>query len=509
MTRDISIREHAPALDGGYILLLTSNSEEKKAINSILANARSATIGADTRGCSLGMVADRFVVHITGESGLSKPASIGRIAVHLLSETARLPKPAIVVLAGFCWGNPAMMKTGDIIVTSHVLSLNEQRETGAGTEWVARPLSGQVDVAPEVLAEVNLMLGRKGMRVTSGLLASLETRFESDVPRDELLKKWPELLGGEMEAFSFLPSCTTPWLVVKAVSDYGGTDYDRAHQADAASRAAETTRCLLQALAARDRLTTTDDAAAHELLADVLAGDTIVVLTNAVHPNKLNDYLDGVIGPQVMRKLRNYSSELEYGRAFGRVFCDCLLELTQNALRHGRANRVSIQFLPMRIVFADDGDVFDPRTLAGERGGARAWKSLANRFDLDAMLTVRKAGGKRKNSYSFVLEKVQKLLADARDNCRVRIAPGTINTVQGRPEVFEYDAGCRAVYLDTSRIHMTSRRLAIAEGLRRITESGRKVFLGCRDSDDVMLYKELLRDIPAEQLTIFVQAPSA
>lgn len=80
MNHVIEITPQLTALDKNYVLLLTSNSEEKKAINAVLRSRRGADIGMETARCSLGTLGGRFALHVTGESGVSKPRSVARIA---------------------------------------------------------------------------------------------------------------------------------------------------------------------------------------------------------------------------------------------------------------------------------------------------------------------------------------------------------------------------------------------------------------------------------------------
>lgn len=77
--------------------------------------------------------------------------------------------------------------------------------------------------------------GQSKLRI--GAIASLETLYKSDSLREKLVGQYPDLLGGEMEAFGFLES-GSPWLLVKAVSDSGGDNFSREKQGEAARRAA-------------------------------------------------------------------------------------------------------------------------------------------------------------------------------------------------------------------------------------------------------------------------------
>ena len=123
MSATIHIRNHHKALDENYVLLLTSNKVERAAVNKVLQNVCDADIARNTRGCNIGQLGRRLALHVTGDSGISKELSVGRIATSLLSDP-QFPKPILVLLVGFCWGNPAFANVGSVVVSTHVSSLN-------------------------------------------------------------------------------------------------------------------------------------------------------------------------------------------------------------------------------------------------------------------------------------------------------------------------------------------------------------------------------------------------
>lgn len=137
MSIKIQIENHANELDANYILLLTSNAIERKAVNNVLHKLCEADVGRDTRGCNIGFLGRRLALHVTGDSGISKPLSVGRIAGSLLADQ-QFPKPALVLLVGFCWGNPQKAAVGTVVLSPHIVLLNEVRETPDGTERVPR-----------------------------------------------------------------------------------------------------------------------------------------------------------------------------------------------------------------------------------------------------------------------------------------------------------------------------------------------------------------------------------
>lgn len=506
MNYALEVSRHTEALSNNYVLLFTSNSIEKEAVNTSLNNTLRVNIDLDTSGCTLGLLSNRFVLHICGESGFSKERSIGRIASGLLHNPT-FPRPALILLVGFCWGNLKKVNDNSIIAATEICILNEKREKRDGATYVPRRVKSPIEISSSLTEEINSKLIPQKTHLVTGAMASLETRYESDEARDALLADYPDLLGGEMEAFALVPSCKTlPWLVLKSVSDSGGNDFETTGQKDAAMRASNAIKCLLDTLPMDGTISEIKSGNAQDLLTDILSGDTIHFEAKSTTAEGLNDYLDEVLGTRIEYKLRAYGSELEYGSKFALSFCDLLLELIQNTVRYGRATRASVKFTPSKIVFHDDGKHFSPLSLTGSKGGARAWQNAVKLFKADEMISVKHTDGGKGNTYTFSLGKVDRLLGEARRNCLIRINPNSIGTIYGAPEVIEFDDRCEALYFDASTMRMMSRRLSLLEALRPLIKSGKKIFVACRSQDDVLFFQDELRELNGSHLVIFVKS---
>jgi nucleoside phosphorylase len=503
---NLHLRSYFAALSGQYILILTSNIAEKDAVNRVLQHTRRAEMEVDNLGCRLGLLGGRFALHICGESGASKMHSIGSIASRLLADS-HFPTPVLVILAGFCWGNLDRVAGGSLIIGSSIRVLNERRETDAGTEYRDKVYCSPLKISSEGMERVKCHLSASGNDAVQGCLASLETRFESNAARDAIIRQFPDVLGGEMEAFGFVPSCAPPWLVLKAVSDSGGSNFDTKGQKEAAERAAQALPVIVDTLERDGILGELMRATpARRVLADVLLGDTIRVSAQSTSHSELNDYLDGVIWPIVEDKLRSCGAELEYGPEFAPIMCDLLLELIQNAIRHGRATDASMSFAPTKITLTDDGDWFDPRALVGNNGGARAWRAACQGLGLNELFKVQpERVGKRGNQYTFALAKVSDTLSRARRECQIQINPRSIASGFGRPDILNVDGKCSAFYLDVENIRMTSRRVSVARALAPLLEAGKTVFVACASQRDVLLFKEELASLAGNQLRVFLK----
>ncbi len=421
MSHVIQIANQDLALNENYVLILTSNSVEKAAINEVLRNRRTADIGIKTTGCSLGTLAGRFVLHVTGESGVSKPHSVARIANALL-KSSFLPQPVLTILSGFCWGNPKQVGPEACIVATEVVALNV-RHAEAGEEVLqAQRLVSRVNLDNPFARQLEARLD-----IRIGSMASLETLYKSDDLRNRLAERHPDLLGGEMEAFGFLENGSS-WLVVKSVSDSGGDDFSRDKQSEAARKASATIEPLLVLLQKNEVVAPpqTTDATAH--LHDLLSGETIEFDVRESDADSLMDYLEFNVGQRAERKLRQYVSEADYNAKFVRQLLTAILEIIQNAARHGKANRSLVHFHATKVVIEDDGQHYDIRQLTNGRGGAMAVQALLRlAADTGTMdLIVESSKQLKGNKYTFALDRASKALREARIGCSLRVRASSI-----------------------------------------------------------------------------------
>lgn len=449
----------------------------------------------------MGTLGGRFALHVTGESGVSKPRSVARIANALL-KTRALPWPFLTVLSGFCWGNLKNVGAEDCVVATEVFALNERHVEGDAEVPHVRRLVSLVTLEESVARELEDQL-----KVRIGSLASLETLYKSDSMREKLVERPPELLGGEMEAFGFL-ECGSRWLVVKAVSDSGGDNFLREKKGEAARRASVVIEPFLVTLQRHEAVGQPHARVETAHLHDLLSGDTIEFDVRETGVQALTDHLEFSIGQRVEYKLRQYVSDGGYSADFVRHLLAAILEIVQNAVRHGKANRSIVNFFATKVVIEDDGDLYDIRHLTNGRGGAMAVQALLKLgAETGAMdLTVGDGKQLKGNKYTFSLVNASSALREAREKCSLRVRESSIGAPYGRPEVFAFDPHCRTVYLDGTRVRMTSRHFELAAALRPLIKEGRKVYIGCRSEQDMFIYQLELKDLAGENLVLFIDA---
>lgn len=496
----IDVRSRKAELENSYCLLLTANSVEKQAVNAAMSDSSRAHVGQETSGAYLGFIGKSIVLHLSGESGISRDRSIGRIANAFL-RNAEMPKPRLVLLIGFCWRNPANSPPGVLVISNEVWCANVLHAVHGALQpqgdWQRSSVAIDAIQGKRLKSDLN----RAG-DVVIGSIASAETLFKDSGLRDHLVQKHPALLGGEMEAFAFL--CRDfPWLVVKAASDAGGDDFDRDRQVEAAKLAAGSISPLLQSLERDDSLAL-ENFSQTGALRHLLEGDTVEFNAQGHSINQLNDVLDGVLGAQLEHKLKRYASPDGYGADFSRHCVDGLLELTQNAIRHGHANKVIIQFSSSKITLRDDGNIFDPRSLLdGGKGGARALKYLLA-YEEAGLVELRTSSDKNGNIYDIELPLAHAELDTARQNCSVRIRDGVIGISYGRPAIVDFAPSCTTLYLDTTPLRMSSRKFVLADEIKRLVAGGKRIYVGCGNADDVSLYKEEFSEFDDSQVVVFL-----
>jgi nucleoside phosphorylase len=159
-----------------------------------------------------------------------------------VSEAVRSLKPRYLIASGICFGfKGGDLKIGDIIVSTSVVNyeLVRQGET-------VRERGDRIPSGPTLLSAARYVMGHRrniGEKPAAkdGLLLSGEKLVDDKSFVDRLKARFPDALGGEMEAVGLSSSAVadgTEWIVVKAICDWG-YEKNKKHQAGAAQNSAE------------------------------------------------------------------------------------------------------------------------------------------------------------------------------------------------------------------------------------------------------------------------------
>lgn len=465
------LQSYKTILDGSLVVVLTTNSHERKAVLSVLKAKRKLQTNNPSCRAYLGVSADRIVLVLDGDGAFSGMGAASRFLCDFLAN-GLYPRPAAVIMCGVCWGNPALTSVGDVLVASTLISINRS---------VANQ-KGEISIIPRTFETCFPESAVKSLKevgvVAPAILISEEQLYQGSEARDTQLLGFPHAHGGEMEGFVIAPACqakSIPWLIIKAVSDFGGDDFERSAQDTAAHQAANVlVKCFEKIIY--------DESREEELreLADVICGHLFELRQEQFD-------FGGNIALQVNDKLCGLESVISFytgsatqSRFLANKLAIVLREFALNAFKHGRARRVRIDVDPQGVSFDDDGDPYTIEQLVAEekgRGGQLAWTGL-KRDCIDAeMLTVRiGARNKWKNGFRFNIENEYPHLVDAKLKCRAEINQSKRPAIYVHPECFD-------VYVDIRHIEMMTLVLDTVEEFKPLLDEGKKIHVALTDPD--------------------------
>jgi len=464
------LQAYRDTLDRSLVVVQTTNSSEREAVLGALEARRKLSTQHSSHRAYLGVAESRVVLVLDGDGAFSGAGAASRFLSDFLANE-RYPTPAAVVLCGVCWGNPSRSAVGDVLVASSLISVNRKVAEQSGLTTI--PKTFETQLPEESVRE----LGGKNV-IAPALMLSVEQLFKGTKARDELLEKFPNAHGGEMEGFVVVPACDSrliPWLIVKAVSDFGDDDFERNAQGAVAERAAEVfIKCLRHIPINANNKDRLDE------LADVIRG----------HSYELRqEFFDfgGNLAVQVNEALRGldtiisfYTGSLIQHAGLARQLAIVVKEFALNSLTHGRARRIRIEVDPHGVSLDDDGQAYPLENLAAEvkgRGGQGAWRGLKRDHVESGRLRVNnEARNKWRNSVRFDIDNAHPNLPDAKEKCRANIDPLSRPAIYVHPE-------CSDVYIDIRLFEMMTLALDTVEEFEPLLESGKRLFVALTDRD--------------------------
>jgi hypothetical protein len=491
----IHILSSKAALDNNYVLVLTTNSVERDAVRAILKNDAPAEIGKDNMGARIGRLEGDFYIHLSGKSGAQEKQSIGSLCSWMTRPP--MPTPRFVVVVGFAWGNPTLVNQGDVIVASRIWDISRQSIVSGVRQRRAVPVESSIGSLDDFIHR--LSMPEAGWRVLAGTLASAEIYLADSDEHGEVISMLPEALGGEMEAFDLVRDLEIPWLLVKAVSDFGGHGTDRAIQEQAAQNAARVFPSILSLLIHEELLKPPkNDSITNSLTAAIIGQD---IRISRPHGDR-NDVVNAMNGHvrRLIDRLSIYSSDIDENGFFPETLAVAVVEIAQNAFLHGNATYVDCSFTETRITLTDDGKLYNPSGLCGERGGAQAWRELDALFLDTGHVRFNQIGkGALGNRYTFTLAMLNAEIRRARGECRV------VRSTQGfGPIRLTHAIGCETLYYEATETFSFSKRIDDVTDLAELLASGKSLFIACRDQRQVQYYREALSAYAGSKLRIFV-----
>lgn len=486
----IKLENFKETLNSNYILLITSNSLEKDAVNEILIPKIKVDIDLNCKGCYIGVIENNIAVHMSGTSGVVSEDSISRLVIEYISNSD-FPKPKAVLMAGFCWGNPNITKSGQTIISNTVYSLNSSVVKNENLEFKEKIFQSKFQ---------NKYLNSCCL---NGAIVSLEALITENQYRDKIINQYPSILGGEMEGFGYIPSLESrgiPWLIIKTISDFADNQYGRDIQKESAINSAKHIPKLIAEITSEFENYNSDKKLEH--LKNILRGKSINIKRTEFSEETLNDFLNNIIGPIVESKLQEYFYAVDKtgDSIFVRYFCDVILEISQNSFKHGKSTEVEISFHTKTIILQDDGIDYNVSQIEGNRGGATAWQKVYNHFIKKGFVRFTHT---KKNVNKFHLENVKEFLANLREKCSVKIRPETVGAIQSRYQILEYDESCTSVYLNDNYNRMSSRRRSIIEQVKTLLEKNITVYLSAHDEYEAKEYQDALVEFGEKLIVLY------
>lgn len=461
-------------LDGYYALVVTTNDSERKAVRHMLNGDTQLSLSNARRRAYLGIVKNLPVLVLDGSGGFSDANAASRFAIEVL-ENPYLPRPALVVICGVCWGNPNKVKVGDVIVSPHVTSLNRSTLTSEGD--VPTPYTYQSTLNFE-LNELDTLMG-----VKLGQLLSFESRVTSSPARERFLQDHPLALGGEMEGFAVIPTCAEkgiPWLLVKGVSDFAEDDCKRESQASVATSAARALRsivCMQQS--SHDDDDKTLIAEQRLAFAHTLQGRDLILDRSNLDMNSLKESIEKNLLP-LRSRIDFYTSASAVSKNLPEHTAGLLLEYAMNAFGHTEASRAHIKIVPTGIEYSDDGPEYDIAGLTTERqqrGGSAAWIDFKNEYLDTAKVTwaTLDPDANAKNRFRIEIPVTHDGLRDAKAHCKAMIDTRPASLRNGG--AVQFHESCTEIFIDCENLVMRSRAFDICDELPALLAKELRVFI--------------------------------
>ncbi|WP_347299781.1 hypothetical protein, partial [Clostridium perfringens] len=164
------------------------------------------------------------------------------------------------------------------------------------------------------------------------------------------------------------------------MSDFGGDDYNKNSQPDAARNAASLISPIIHELMKRKGI---GETSRFDLLDRVILGTMVSFQSEKVSKCSLDFYLDKDFSKLITLKLDSYGLSDSYSEEASFTLRAFILEITQNSIKHGGSKEVSVEFQKDKIILSDDGAEYGLHLLKSEsksRGGVYAYKEFINEF---------------------------------------------------------------------------------------------------------------------------------
>ncbi|HIE0660149.1 TPA: hypothetical protein ACXJEZ_002665 [Providencia rettgeri] len=481
----LNINSFANYLNGNYILICTSNSVEKSAVNELLLYKQDLKIDISSRGCYIGLYNGLIIIHLSGDCGHSQEYSISHLIINFIKKYNKI-SPALLCLVGFCWGSPNKTKIRDIILSNHVISINNKKQEKSILSYRDSEYLSNIKIPSHIEDKLKKTIHN----IKIGKITSMETLLSNTQERDNILAKLPDILGGEMEAFGFIPiiqSDNIPWLILKTVSDFGDDNVTRTEQNTAAQTSAASIESILLILQ-KESIINLLPCNESDTLHYSLVGKDIKITAKDFTQSTLNDYLNDTISHIISHNLQFYYPNSIDKTTFKKYFLDLILEIIQNGFRHAGCENITVRFNENSIKIIEDKTPYDLNMLTGNKGGHQAWCRVKEQFLEKKLINYNFSLTKKNPTHHFELIEFTSNMKKLHLDCKGEMQGGKVISGWKGTGVLSYPTSCDSIIIDDRKIVMTSRLIALKNELEILLDSGKTIYVFVRDKEDEKKY---------------------
>jgi nucleoside phosphorylase len=449
------------------ILFVTSNDIERDSLISELAR-HSTTMRKKAIGMlsplRVGVLSGFPVCLLSAQRGSHGKASVGM----LLPEVLQTLRPKLVVLCGFCYGNPSSGELHDVIVSNRVVSLVDFVAKDGQLKLRSQPvLKSSIDdeKLAQIVGAITHGFGQEvkkqqlSSKIVGGTVYSGEIFSDDEAFVSELFQADPSAVGGDMEGQPVAAQANQrqiPWLFSKSPSDRGGGTTGTRNAQMLSARVAAIAACRL----ALEFLRTERLVAPAELLEYIGAeqSDPVIDLFDNVALRELRGT------KEYAEKIRNFvercSLDAAYDADFHSHLSAVLKEMAENSMKWGGSSRVQLRGDAAEIVLDSDGELFNPLEefpkMKASGGGQRDLASFLECYGPSGAGLV-KVSWRAENGVQSLTFSLNEVKADVRMNylCTLLLTPEELRDYTLRDVPFNDFSLCTDVYLDATRTNIS------------------------------------------------------
>ena len=449
------------------ILFVTSNDIEKDSLISALAAHGTAmqkkAIGMLSR-LRVGVLAGFPVCLLSAERGSHGKASVGM----LLPEVLQTLRPKLVVLSGFCYGNPAGGELHDVIVSNRVVSLVDFVAKDGLIKLRSQPVLSS-SIGDEKLAQIvcaiansfgqDLKKQQLSSKIVGGAVYSGEIFSDDEAFASELFRADPSAVGGDMEGQPVAAQANQrqiPWLFSKSPSDKGGGTTGTRNAQVVSARVAAIAACRL----ALEFIRTEGLTASTELLEHIGAAqpDPVIDLFDDVAVHELRGTKE--YAEKIRQFVEKCSLDSTYDADFHSHLSAVLKEMAENSMKWGGSSRVQLRGDAVEIALDSDGQLFNPLsefpTMKASGGGQRDLASFLECYGPSGTGLV-EVSWRAEHGVQSLTFRLKAVKADLRMNylCTLLLMPEDLRGYALSGVSFGDLSYCTDVYLDATRTNLS------------------------------------------------------